>query len=359
MRGRARRDRSRRPQRARREGRNGAAAARPLGMAMLAGAVAAACAGPAPKAPSPVPPVAPPVASAVAVAPVPAPMRTPGLGPEILLPKADAPDAEVARVGDLVLRQSHAFARVLTAHPRLALSAVDLLVADVLVARHAEQFGIRVAAERVEQLAAAEEAAVRKQVASELAGQMDFAGYVWRQFGLRETDWREALRLRTAQRLYQSYVIRYLALREDRVQVRFLVHQDEKVAAEVAEKARGGADFATLAQRHSEDLSRRDGGLLPAFGRGFQHPVATTAFTLRRGEVSAPFRARWGEDMRWFVVYCLDRLDGRDVPFAAVADEIDRELAKNPLTELEHNAYYLRWRGELEHTAAPPARIER
>lgn len=300
-----------------------------------------------------------PVGERPQVAPIQVPPVAPGLGPEILLPRPDAEDAEVARVGNLVLRQSHAYARLLSAHPKLALSAVDLLVFDVLVARHAEQFGIRVTPERVEELAAAEEKQVRQQVASELAGQMDFAGYLWRLFGMRETDWLATLRLRTAQRLYQGYVIRYLALREDRVHVRFLVHKDEKVAQEVADKTRAGADFATLASRHSEDPSRRDGGLLPAFGRGFQHPVAVTAFTLQKGEVSAPFQARWGEENRWFVVYCLDRMPGRDVPFASVAAEIDQDLAKNPVSPLETSAYTLRWRGELEAPAASPTRIDR
>ncbi|MGB3966221.1 MAG: hypothetical protein WBO45_05780, partial [Planctomycetota bacterium] len=194
----------------------------------------------------------------------------PGLGPEILLPDQRGSDPEVARVGDVVLRQSHAYARLLSAHPKLALSAVDLLVFDVLVARHAEQFGIRIAPERVEELAVAEERQIREQVQQELGGEMDFAGYLWRLFGMRESDWQTTLRLRTAQRLYQGYVIRYLALREDRVQVRFLAHQDQKVAAEVADKTRTGADFATMALRHSEDPSRRDGGLLPPFGRSFQ-----------------------------------------------------------------------------------------
>jgi parvulin-like peptidyl-prolyl isomerase len=157
--------------------------------------------------------------------------------------------------------------------------------------------------------------------------------------------------LRTAQRLYQGYVIRYLALREDRAQVRFLVHKDRAVAQEVVDKVRGGADFATLALRWSEDSSRRDGGLLPPFGRGFQHPIVDVAFGLQPGAVSQPFEGRHGDEPRWFVVYCLAQLPGRDVPFAEVRAEIDRELESRPLSELEMNAYTLRWRGGLD--AAP------
>jgi hypothetical protein len=310
----------------------------------------AACSGGPLPAPKPVVPTPAPAIEPPRVAPLPPPQTPDGYGPEILLPKQDAPDAEVGRVGDLVLRQSHAWTRLLSAQPQIALEAVDLLVFDVLVARHAQQFGVRVLPERVEELAGGEEKQARQQVATELGGQTSFADYLWRLFGMREGDWQATLRLRTAQRLYQGYVIRYLALRENRVQVRFLVHKDEKVAREVADKTRAGADFATLAMRHSEDTSRREGGLLPPFGEGFQHPVAVTAFTLQKGEVSAPFQARWGDEPRWFVVYCLDRLPGRDVPFADVAAEIDADLVKNPISQLERRAYHLRWRTD------PPAR---
>jgi len=281
-----------------------------------------------------------------------APVTVPGLGPEILLPATDAQDDEVARVGELVLRKSDAFTRLMTADPKLALSAVDLLVFDALVARHAEQFGIVVDPVAVEELAVAEEQRMQRQVESELGKEMDFAAYVFGMFGMRLTDWQRTLRLRTAQRLYQGYVIRYLALLEDRVQVRYLVHRDREVVDEVTEKVRAGADFATLALRWSEN-GRRDGGLLPAFGRGFPHPVADVAFTLEKGEVSEPFEKDVGDEKRWFVVYCLDRVAGRDVPFAEVRDEIDQNLVTNPLSQVETSAYALLWRGAIEAGGVP------
>ena len=302
-----------------------------------------------PAAPPRTEPVAPVPAStndATPQDPVPAP--SPSLGPELLLPRTADSDTEVARVGDVVLRKSHAFSRLQTADPKLALDAIDLLVFDVLVARHAEEHGIRVAPARVETLAAAEERQVREQVTNELGADVNLETYVWRLMGMRLADWQATLRVRTAQRLYQGYVIRYLALREDRVQVRFLVHKDKRVAEEVVDKVRAGADFATLALRWSEDATRRDGGLLPAFGPGFKHPVAQVAFTLKRGEISAPFEASFGDGQRWFVVYCLDRLPGRSVSFAEVRDEIDKDLAERPLARLEMSAYTLRWRGQPE-----------
>ncbi len=128
-----------------------------------------------------------PVPAVLVATAVQEPVVDDGLGPEILLPRAEEPDQEIARVGDLVLRKSHAYTRLLSAHPKLALSAVDLLVFDVLVARHAQQFGIRVDPARVEALAAAEEREVASQVAAELGASMDLATYVWRLFGMRLT----------------------------------------------------------------------------------------------------------------------------------------------------------------------------
>lgn len=276
-------------------------------------------------------------------------------GPEVLLPAPNAGDDEVARVGELVLHKSDAFTRLVAADPKVALSAIDLLVFDVLVANHARQFAIRVDPARVRALAQQEEDDLGKQVQQELGAKVTLPDYVWRIFGMRLEDWRRTNELRMAQRLYQGYVIRYLALREDRTQVRYIVHRDRKLLQELAQKVREGADFATLALRYSEDALRRDGGLLPPFGAGFPHPVAEVALRLHKGELSEVFEQQQGDDKRYFLVYCIDRLQGRDVPFAAVRQEIEDDLARRPITPIETNAYTLRWRSAMEAaTAAPP-----
>lgn len=336
------------------------------GLALLAllQALLQACAGAPPHAgqganPGQTAPVAPPVAT-VEVPPLVVSQGRAGepdpdavdLGPEILLPSPEDGDAPVATLGGLVLRRSDAFARLLLADPKIALSAVDLLVFDVLVARHAEQHGIRVRSDRIEELALQEETELRTQVQREFGADLAFGAYIWRIFGMPLADWQQSLRLRTARRLYQGYVIRYLALREDRVVVRYLVNADARLVEEAVEKARAGADFATLALRWSEDAHRRDGGLLPPFGRDFQHPVTQAAFGLQRGEVAGPIAAKVGDATKYLAVYCLDRIAGRDLPFAAVVQEIDADLLQRPLSPLETNAYTVRWRGEF--APAPP-----
>ncbi|HLQ36447.1 MAG TPA: peptidylprolyl isomerase [Planctomycetota bacterium] len=279
-----------------------------------------------------------------------------GTGPEVLLPDPDAKDDEVARIGDFVLRKSHAFTRMLAAEPRLALSAVDLLVFDVLVARHAREHGIVVDPARVAQLVQREEEQLLQQMRRERTDQQALSDYVWRKFGMQLPDWRRSTELRVLQRLYPAYVIRYLALREDRVQVRYIVHDDKKLLEELAQKVREGADFATLALQHSKDALARDGGLLPPFGQGFPHPVAEAALKLQPGELSPVFAQKQDGQERWFLCYCLRRLPRRDVQFAAVRAELEAELEKTPLSQVEISAYTLRWRAALE--AATPQRTD-
>ncbi|MBK8100249.1 MAG: peptidylprolyl isomerase [Planctomycetes bacterium] len=316
-------------------------------------ALLAACSSPPP--PAPAPAVRQVGASAPAVRQIPplVPVQD-EFPPSILLPDQAAADDEVARVGDLVLRRSHAFARLMTADPKLALETVDLLVFDALVARHAEQFGIRVETATVIARAEQQEQELLRQLRADFGADADFAAWVWRIFGMRLADWRAVEQIRTAQRLYQGYTLRYLALREDRVVVRYIVHTDHRLLAQLAEQVALGADFATLALRHSDDALRREGGLLPAFGAGFQHPVAEVALGLQPGAVSPVFEREVGGEKRHFLVFCKERLAGRDLPFAAVAEEIDRDLVARPLTPLEINAYMLRWRGALASPPPPP-----
>jgi parvulin-like peptidyl-prolyl isomerase len=330
-----------------RRGRRAAAAA---ALVLLVG-----CAGSARTAPPPVQLPAPVAVPVTALPQQPRPLV--GYGPEILLPDPAATDAEVAHVGDLVLRQSHAFARLLSADPKLALSAVDLLVFDVLVAQHARQFNIAVAPERVRELADQEETTLRTQLQTEFNGQVSMPDYIWRIFGMPLDTWRHTVELRVAQRLYQGYVIRYLAMREDRVVVRFMANKDRAVLEEARAKVQQGADFGTLAMRLSEDPQKRDGGLLPPFGKGFPHPVADVAVQLKAEQLSDVFARTTAGVGRFYLVYCLDRLAGRDVPFAEVAAEIDRDLAQKPLTPIETNAYTLRWRtaAEAKTDDKPPA----
>jgi hypothetical protein len=66
-------------------------------------------------------------------------------------------------------------------------------------------------------------------------------------------------------------------------------------AAEIAQQAQGGGDFAALARQHSQDGTRDQGGDLGFFGRGrMVAPFEEAAFALRPGQVSDVVESPFG-----------------------------------------------------------------
>jgi parvulin-like peptidyl-prolyl isomerase len=269
-------------------------------------------------------------------------------GPDILLPAEESLDEEVARVGDRVLRKSHVFDRLLTASPQASLEVIDLLILDILVAERALALGIVVDPQRVESLARAEEDGLREQVA-QFGEQIEFETYVKNTFQMSLEEYSRFLRIHTAQLLYYGYAIRFSAMLEDRVQVRFLANQDRAVVEDLVDRVSKGADFATLARRFSEDdRTSRDGGLLPPFGTAGPEPIAEPAMKLREGELSPIIEAEAGGIVHYYLVYCLKRFERRQVTFEEVRQELDEDLMLHPVTKLEREAFALRYRTEME-----------
>ena len=77
---------------------------------------------------------------------------------------------------------------------------------------------------------------------------------------------------------------------------------------------------------------------------GMTRALDSMSIELQAGEVSDAFEASYGGEPRWFCVYCISRRAGRELPFEAVRDEIERDLEQQPITPLETTAYTLRWR---------------
>ncbi|MBK8978073.1 MAG: peptidylprolyl isomerase [Planctomycetes bacterium] len=267
-------------------------------------------------------------------------------GPALLEPARPADDAVVATVGDVAIRKSHVFDRLAETDRRRAQLWIDVLVMDAVVAQFARRYGIEPDAERIAQLAGEEEELLRAQVDVELQGRLDFDGYLQRQFGLSRDEYRAELVRDVTRVRYRGLVIRYLAMLEDRVEVRFITHSDPQVLEDARRRALDGADFASLARRLSDDDTRSQGGYLAPFGRGFRHPIARAAFELAPGEVSPVVSldgAASGGAPRYALVYCLRRLPPRDEPFAAVRSELAAELDARPIQPFEQTAFTLQY----------------
>ncbi len=337
-----------------------ALSARGSSIALLLGFLLAlllpACRGPAVDPPRAAPIVSAPVtaqdpAAAAVVAP---PVRIEtvpgsgdGLAPDILRPSS-AEDGELARVGDRAVHKRHAYDRLLETNPQQARDLVDNLVLDLLVADLAERFGIRVDVADVAEKLADEERELRQRLQVEWKGQLDYDRYLLQQFGMDAAEYGRWRRLTLARTLYRQYVIRYHAMLSERVQVRCIVGSDRKPLEELRQQVVDGASFSRLALRHSEDESRKEGGLLPAFGRGTKHPAAEVAFTLAEGEVSQVFERQTDGQTRYYLLTCLRRLPARSEPFAAVRAELDEDIKARPLSRFDFHAFYFQVRGAAE-----------
>ncbi|MEZ5962747.1 MAG: peptidylprolyl isomerase [Planctomycetota bacterium] len=275
------------------------------------------------------------------------------LGPAILRPSPAAVDAELARVGDRAVWKRHAYDRLLETNPQQARELVDSLVLDLLIADLAEAYGVVVSAGDVDKKLLEEEAQLRERIATEFQGQMDYDRYLLQQFGMDGAEYARWRRLTLARTLYRQYVIRYHAMRGDRVQVRYIVTSDRGVLEEVRKQVKEGASFSRLALRHSEDESRKDGGLLPPFGPGLEHPIADVALGLAAGELSEVVEREVDGQKRCYLVSCLRRLPADKRSFAEVRAEIDEDIKARPLSRFDFHSFYFATRGAAETLRNP------
>jgi hypothetical protein len=96
----------------------------------------------------------------------------------------------------------------------------------------------------------------------------------------------------------------------------------DRIAAEL----KGGADFATLAKKWSEDPSATSGGELPWFGKGRMIPVfEEAAFKLNPGQVSEPLKTDFG----YYILKGEEKREKIQIPYEQVRDQIQNQLATN------------------------------
>ena len=94
-------------------------------------------------------------------------------------------------------------------------------------------------------------------------------------------------------------------------------------AADVAKRAKAGADFARLARTHSNDASREQGGDLGFVPRGQGQPsFEQAAFALAPGEVSDPVETTYG----FHVIKAGEKRPAQTVPFGQAAAQVEQYL---------------------------------
>lgn len=80
-----------------------------------------------------------------------------------------------------------------------------------------------------------------------------------------------------------------------KVRASHILVKDEAAAKKLKAEIEGGADFASVAKKHSLCPSGRDGGDLGFFGKGqMVKAFEDAAFSLEPGQVSAPVKTEFG-----------------------------------------------------------------
>jgi peptidyl-prolyl cis-trans isomerase D len=116
----------------------------------------------------------------------------------------------------------------------------------------------------------------------------------------------------------------------------------EAKAADLLKQVKGGADFAELAKKNSDDPgSAPKGGDLGWVNKGQMVPnFENTAFSLKKGEISNVIKTEYG----FHIVQVTDREDARVKPF----DEVKAELA----TESKKQMVFDRMQSSIEQARA-------
>jgi peptidyl-prolyl cis-trans isomerase D len=96
-------------------------------------------------------------------------------------------------------------------------------------------------------------------------------------------------------------------------------------AEELLKQARGGADFAELAKKNSEDeASAKNGGDLDYFGRGRMVPeFDQTVFAMQPGTISDVVKTQYG----YHIIKLVDKKNATTRPLAEVRQQLNDQLA--------------------------------
>jgi peptidyl-prolyl cis-trans isomerase C len=105
-----------------------------------------------------------------------------------------------------------------------------------------------------------------------------------------------------------------------------------KQAEDLLKQIRGGADFAELAKKYSEDPgSKENGGELPEFSRGQMVPeFESAAFALGTNQVSDIVTSQFG----FHIIKVLDKTPAKKIDFATAAPDIKEGLARMKIAKL-------------------------
>lgn len=121
------------------------------------------------------------------------------------------------------------------------------------------------------------------------------------------------------------------------VQASHILVEDEELAQEIYEKAKGGEDFANLAKEYSTDSSAESGGDLGYFSVDRMVPVfEETAFNMEVNEISEPVHSQFG----WHIIKVTDKRNVEEEipPLDEIKEDIRNKLINRKIDKEEAKA---------------------
>jgi peptidyl-prolyl cis-trans isomerase C len=115
---------------------------------------------------------------------------------------------------------------------------------------------------------------------------------------------------------------------QQEVRARHILVKTEEEAKKIAKELEGGAEFAELAKKYSQDGGGEGGGDLGYFTAGqMVKQFEEIAFATEKGKVSAPVQTKYG----WHLIKIEDKRDRKLPNFDEVKDQIVTSLVQSKL----------------------------
>lgn len=240
-------------------------------------------------------------------------------------------DPVLRQVGATTIRASDVYRLLDLANPGAVADAVEELTLMALVGEEALREGIDVPADDLEKASAATLAEQRARFAVEVSAELTLEEFVAARHGWTAAQFHEHLRQGVLGNLLLDRVVRLHMWRTPRDELQLILVSDEALAREIGDKLAAGASFDVLARAHSEHPSAEDAGVMPPLPASLQVPLVAGRETLSLGEIMGPDPIDLGGQTTWRIVRLLDRRPADERPWTVLRDELEADLAAEPL----------------------------